>query len=101
MRTASTGEEGLEVLRAAPLPNAVVLDVDMPILGGPAMAHQMLLHDAGEEKLPVILVSARNDLPEIAKKMGTPYFLGKPCDRVAILALLERALLERTPPASA
>jgi CheY-like chemotaxis protein len=30
---ASTGEEGLVVLRASPLPDALVLDVDMPILG--------------------------------------------------------------------
>ena len=49
VHSASTGEEGLAVLRAASLPDVLVLDVDMPILGGPGMAHQMLLHDAGEE----------------------------------------------------
>jgi DNA-binding response OmpR family regulator len=36
VRTASNGEEGLKALRTPPLPNAVVLDVDMPILGGQA-----------------------------------------------------------------
>jgi FixJ family two-component response regulator len=40
----------------------VILDVDMPILGGPGMAHQMLLHDAGQELIPIILVSAKNNL---------------------------------------
>jgi DNA-binding NtrC family response regulator len=99
--TASNGEEGLEALRTPPLPDAVVLDVDMPILGGPGMAHQMLLHDAGQEMIPIILVSGKTDLAEIAKKMGTSYFLRKPCDLIAFLGLVDRALHERTPPASA
>ena len=99
--TANDGEEGLLALRTPPLPDALVLDIDMPVLGGREMAHQMLIHDAGEELVPVILVSARHDLTEIAKKMGTPYFLRKPCDLTIFLRLLDRALRERTPPASA
>lgn len=81
VRTARTGEEGLLALRAAPLPDLVVLDVDMPVLGGPGMAHQMLLHDAGEEKIPILLVSGSDNLPQIARRMGTPYFLRKPLRR--------------------
>ena len=34
VRTAGTGEEGIRVLRAAQLPDCVVLDIDMPILSG-------------------------------------------------------------------
>jgi DNA-binding NtrC family response regulator len=101
VRTANDGEEGLKALRTPPLPDAVVLDVDMPILGGPGMAHQMLLHDAGQEMIPIMLVSGKSDLAEIAKKMGTSYFLRKPCDLTTFLGLLDRALHERTPPASA
>jgi CheY-like chemotaxis protein len=101
VRTAATGEDGLLVLRSAPLPDAIVLDVDMPVLGGPGMAHKMLLHDAGEEKIPILLVSARQDLPEIAKLMGTPYFLRKPTELRDLLDLLERALIERVAPLSA
>ncbi len=33
VHSASTGEEGLAVLRDSPLPDALILDVDMPILG--------------------------------------------------------------------
>jgi DNA-binding NtrC family response regulator len=98
VRTASTGEEGLEVLRSAPLPDALVLDVDMPVLGGPGMAHDMLLHDAGEQCIPILLMSARHDLAEIAGRMGTPYFLAKPGSGDAILNLLDRALRERKAP---
>ena len=101
VRTAANGEEGLTALKTPPLPDALVLDVDMPILGGPGMAHQMLLHDAGQELIPIILVSSRDDLAEIAKRMGTSYFLRKPCDLVTFLALLDRALHERTAPTSA
>ncbi len=101
VRTARTGEEGLLALRAAPLPDLVVLDVDMPVLGGPGMAHQMLLHDAGEEKIPILLVSGSDSLAQIARRMGTPYFLRKPCDVGQFLDILGRALRERSAPSSA
>jgi DNA-binding NtrC family response regulator len=98
VRTASTGEEGLQVLRAAPLPDALVLDVDMPALGGPGMAHEMLLHDAGEQYIPILLVSNREDVAQIARRMGTPYYLRKPCDIDEFISLLDRALRERREP---
>ena len=101
VHTAGTGEEGLRVLRSASLPDALILDVDMPVLGGPGMAHKMLLHDAGEERVPIILVSGNCDLPEIAKRMGTAYFLAKPCGVDAVFNLLDRALSERRAPSSA
>jgi DNA-binding NtrC family response regulator len=101
VHSASTGEEGLSVLRGSPLPDAGVLDVDMPVLGGPGMAHDMLLHDAGEEKVPIILMSARQDLPKIAAKMGTSYVLAKPTTIDAFIGLLDRALVERRAPLSA
>jgi DNA-binding NtrC family response regulator len=101
VHTASTGEEGLLVLRSASLPDALILDVDMPVLGGPGMAHKMLLHDSGEEHIPIILVSGNQELPAIAKQMGTPYFLAKPCGLDAFLNLVNRALSERRAPVSA
>ena len=101
VRTASTGEEGLVALRSAPLPDLLVLDVDMPVLGGPGMAHKMLLHDAGEEDVPILLMSGREDLPQIAGQMGTPYFLKKPADIGQVLEMLGRALRERSAPSTA
>lgn len=101
VRTASTGEEGLLALRAASLPEALVLDVDMPVLSGPGMAHKMLLHDAREQDIPILLISGREDLPQIAARMGTPYFLAKPADIGSFLDLLRRVLRERRAPLSA
>ena len=101
VRTASTGEEGLQVLRGAPLPDALLLDIDMPVLSGPEMAHKMLLHDAGEQNIPIVLMSARPDLPQIADRMGTPYFIAKPGGIDAFVSLIDRALHERMAPSSA
>jgi hypothetical protein len=51
------------------------------------MAHKMLLHDAGEEKVPIILMSGRDDLPEVVGRRS--------CSRAA-LGL--RRVLGRVPP---
>lgn len=103
IRVAHSGQEGLAFLSAAPLPDCLLLDVEMPVLSGPQMAHQMLLHDAGEEKIPILLVSGRNDLPAVAALMGTPYFLKKTSADYGkvLLAMLALALREKLAPASA
>jgi CheY-like chemotaxis protein len=101
VQTARTGEEGLQVLRSTSLPDAILLDVDMPVLGGPGIAYKMMLHDAGEERVPIILSSGRNELATLAAKMGTPYSIAKPVAVEALLALLVRALRDRIAPSSA
>ena len=103
VRIAHDGEEGLASLAAAELPDCVLLDVEMPRLSGPGMAHQMLLHDAGEDRVPILLVSGRNDLPAVAAAMGTPYFLQKASTDYgeALLTILARAISEKRAPASA
>jgi CheY-like chemotaxis protein len=103
VRVGHSGQEGLALLSAAPLPDCLLLDVEMPVLSGPGMAHQMLLHDAGEEKIPILLVSGRNDLPAVAALMGTPYFLKKTSADFGkvLLEILTRALREKLAPASA
>ena len=75
----------------------------MPVLSGPGMAHLMRLHDAGEEKIPILLVSGRDDLSEVARRIGTPYFLAKGISGYgkALLELLDRALGEGLAPSSA
>lgn len=103
VHTGNTGKEGLKSMDAAGLPDCVVLDVDMPELNGPGMAHEMLLHDAGEERIPILLVSGRSDLARIAERMGTTYFLTKATPNYAkdLLKILDRALAERRAPTSA
>lgn len=103
VKTGRNGEEGLRSLAAGPLPDCVLLDVDMPVLNGPGMAHRMLLHEAGQERIPIVLVSGRGDLAEVAGCVGTPYFVAKatPDYGRALLATLDLAIRERRAPAAA
>jgi CheY-like chemotaxis protein len=98
VRIAHDGEEGLRELGIR-MPDAVLLDVEMPILDGPGMAYQMIVHDCGLEIIPIVLLSGVVGLDRVAARVGTPYYLGKPYAAGAVAALCERALAERTPPA--
>jgi DNA-binding NtrC family response regulator len=97
LRVAHDGVEGLACLDAR-LPNLVLLDVEMPRLNGPEMAFEMFLLNAGREKIPVVLLSGKLDLREVAAAIGTRYFLGKPYSFDVVLSVIARALDERAPP---
>jgi DNA-binding response OmpR family regulator len=91
------GEEGLRLARER-LPDVALLDVEMPVLGGPAMAHQMFIHDMGLENVPVVLLSGVPNLKRVAAEVGTPYFLAKPYRYAQLVALVTRVLVERIAP---
>jgi CheY-like chemotaxis protein len=97
VRVAYSGIEGLKALDYR-LPDLVVLDVEMPALDGPGMALQMIADDLGRERIPVLLASAELNLGAIAARVGTPYFVGKPCSLPTLMSTLDRALAERRPP---
>ena len=96
VRIAYDGQEGLR-LASERTPHLAMLDVEMPILDGPGMAYQMLLHDLGLEFVPIILLSGVPELDRVAEEVGTPYFLGKPYRYEQLLALVNRALSEVAP----
>ena len=97
VRVARNGREGLSALDEV-LPDLIVLDIEMPVLDGPGMAHEMLVRDAGLEKIPILLISGYVDLSDVAARVGTRYFAPKPCRLDTLLGLLDRALSERAPP---
>jgi DNA-binding response OmpR family regulator len=97
IRVARNGEEGLRLLDER-LPDLVLLDVEMPVLSGPEMAYLMFVIDAGLEKVPILFLSGVMDLHLVAAKAGTPYYLGKPYHVNDLLSVLDRALIERSPP---
>ncbi len=94
---ASNGIEGLHSLDTV-MPDVVLLDVEMPILDGPNMAHRMIITDAGRERIPIVLLSGVANLKSLAERVGTPYFLRKPYRIQALFAVLQRALSERQAP---
>jgi CheY-like chemotaxis protein len=97
VRMGFDGAEGMHLVQQQ-MPDLALLDVEMPLVGGPAMVTRMLLHDMGLETIPVVFISGVPNLREIAQKVGTPYFLGKPYRREQLLRLLSRALAERAAP---
>jgi DNA-binding NtrC family response regulator len=97
VRIARDGLHGLALL-AERLPEAVLLDVEMPLLTGPQMAVRMFLNDCGQEAIPVILQSGVKDIGAVAGLVHTPYFLAKPFTIDQMLRLLDRALAERIAP---
>jgi DNA-binding response OmpR family regulator len=97
IRRARSGLEGLRLLDER-LPDLVILDVEMPHLTGPQMAYRMFVHNAGLERVPILLVSGSVGLHEIAVRAGIPYALAKPFALRDFLALVARALSERRPP---
>ncbi len=97
VRTAPDGEAGLCALREHP-PELVLLDVEMPVLDGPSMAYRMFVHNLGLENIPVVLMSGVFDLPSVAARVGTPYFIAKPFDMAKMMVLIDRVLAERALP---
>jgi DNA-binding NtrC family response regulator len=98
VRVGRNGEQGLALVYARK-PDAVLLDVEMPVLTGPEMAYRVFINDMGYELIPILLLSGILDLPQIALAVGTPYFLAKPYLLDDLLKLIQRALVERRPPA--
>jgi CheY-like chemotaxis protein len=97
VRLGRDGQEGLQLLEAR-LPDAVLLDVEMPHLTGPEMSYRMLVLNAGQELLPIILTSGIPNLARTAALVGTPYFLAKPYGMEDVTRVLAKALEERCPP---
>ena len=97
VRAAYNGEEGLRLAHDR-LPDLALLDVEMPVLDGPGMAYQMWIRDRGLEDVPLILLSGAIALPQIAARVGTPYYLAKPYRYELISALIRRALTEHVRP---
>ena len=99
VRIGYNGQDGLR-LASERIPEVALVDVEMPLLDGPGMAHEMLLRDMGLEKVPVVLVSGVPNLSDVAARLGTPYFLGKPYRHQQVVALVNRALSEGVAPRS-
>ncbi|MBS2027619.1 MAG: response regulator [Deltaproteobacteria bacterium] len=96
-RIAHDGREGLALIHAS-RPDLILLDVEMPVLNGPDMAYQLLVHDSGLEEIPIVLLSGVVGLPQVAAMVGTPYFLAKPYRIDDALHLVEIGLRERAVP---
>jgi nitrogen regulation protein NR(I) len=90
VRTAATGEAGLEMVKAA-VPDLVIMDVRLPGMSGlEAFRH---MHEV-EPKLPVIIMTAYGTTETAieATKLGAFEYVLKPFEIPDILALIAQAL---------
>jgi two-component system response regulator MprA len=93
--TAPDGQAGLALV-AAERPDAVVLDVMMPVLDGLSACRRLR---AGRDRTPVLILTARADVPDRVSGLdaGADDYLAKPFDLEELLARL-RALIRRSAP---
>ncbi len=89
---ASNGPDGIAAA-AASTPDAILLDVMMPAMDGPAVLAR-LKADAGTARIPVVFLTAKAMTSEIArlKGLGAAGVISKPFDPAALAGQL-RAIL--------
>jgi CheY-like chemotaxis protein len=93
-RVARHGGEGLDRIYER-RPDLILLDIRMPVLDGPAMVRRLAPFEAKGQAIPIVLVSGLRGLETIAARLGTPYFLRKPFEAVALIELVATALRSR------
>jgi chemosensory pili system protein ChpA (sensor histidine kinase/response regulator) len=72
-------------------PDVILLDLRMPLLDGEAFLRGIRGLPASRE-VPVVLISAKEELPAIASRYGVAGYLSKPFEAPQLLALIERVL---------
>lgn len=95
---AEHGQQALDMLQAGHLPDAILMDINMPGLDGIAATRRLraLPGDAG--RVPVLALTA-NDSPAVqtrARAAGMQGVLGKPIDPAALQRALSAALEGRS-----
>ena len=90
--SASNGQEALDKLRVES-PDLVLLDIMMPILDGFAVLARMQA-DSKLRNIPVIIISAMNDLQSMVKgiEQGADDYLPKPFEPVLLRARISSSL---------
>lgn len=97
VRVAENGEAGLSAISER-FPDVILLDIEMPVLDGPGMAYRMLIEDCGREHIPIVLTSGHAGLRDTARRIGTPYVIGKPTGMDPLVEMTERAVREGIAP---
>ena len=88
---AAHGREALDVLRAEPLPSAIVLDLMMPLMDGWDFRHAQL-SDPALRDIPVVVITATGfSANTIRTQLGDVQVVSKPVRQLDLLDMLKRA----------
>jgi CheY-like chemotaxis protein len=87
--TAADGRDALEKISSRCRPDAIVLDLMMPVMNGFEFL-DAVRHHAELNRIPVVVISATRGFDESA--LGVAAFLPKPFDLGALVDVLERAI---------
>ena len=88
--TAANGEDALERLSAAgEPPKLIVLDLMMPVMDGWQFAARLRQQPAWAN-IPIVLLSAGDDLETHARSLGACAHVRKPVDLDKLLSVVER-----------
>ena len=85
--------DAVDAVRVLPefRPEVILLDLRMPHLDGEGFLRGMSGLPASK-RVPVVLISAKEDLEQIATRTGAAGFLNKPFEAPQLLWLLEKVL---------
>jgi CheY-like chemotaxis protein len=87
--TASNGKDAIHRLRHFERPNLILLDLMMPGMDG-WQFRQELKKDANLASIPVVVVSAADDLEKEASSLGAAAYLQKPVDGEKLIEAVRR-----------
>jgi two-component system OmpR family response regulator len=98
-RTARNGNEAIHAL-AEFRPEAMILDINMPVLDGFGVLNHMRAQGL-TEKTPTMVLTARNSPEDVAKaiKLGARDYLSKPFKDEQLIARVGRLLVRTRAPA--
>ena len=87
---AGNGQEGLDQLRASPAPDIVMVDWNMPVMGGFDFVTAVRA-DPAYASLPVMMVTTETELPQVGSALaaGVNEYVMKPFTRDAIREKLQ------------
>jgi CheY-like chemotaxis protein len=94
---AQQGQEVLQCLKAGARPTVILMDVEMPVLGGMEATRQLRAMPDGVRHIPVVALTGHSSAEDMqaARDAGMDGFLSKPVNVVALRKELARLIGQR------
>lgn len=91
IRTAADGVEALELIKEK-APDLILLDMNMPRMGGVVFYHNIASTYDGSPRYPVLVITGRTALEQLFKDFKVDGFISKPFNFEDLLAEVEKTL---------